>query len=334
MIIAAHNEAAGIRQKLEDTLQLCYPPERLQILVASDGSTDGTDDIVREFSDRGVELVAVPVRAGKTQAQNIAVQHAVHEILIFSDATTIYEPHALSYLAGNYANRRVGAVSGCYRYYDPTETSPTAGGTVAFWNFENWIKTMQSRVHTISGCCGCIYSVRRSLYTRLPSSIISDLVQPLQVLLQGFQVVFEDRAVAWEQTTTNSQDEFRMRVRVITRGMRGMLSVSSLLIPWNTPWISLQLWSHKVLRWFTPIFVLCIFLGSALLVDHRWGQMLFIAQSMFYLTAAFAAMVPALRRFPLLNLPLYFCAINAASIVSIFQLLEGRHFTVWEPVRR
>src|SRR5579859_8065270 len=104
MIIAAHNEAAGIRKKLEETLQLAYPPERLQILVASDGSTDGTEDIVREFLKRGVELVAVPVRAGKTQAQNIAVQHAVHEILVFSDATTVYHPHALSYLAGNYAN--------------------------------------------------------------------------------------------------------------------------------------------------------------------------------------------------------------------------------------
>jgi cellulose synthase/poly-beta-1,6-N-acetylglucosamine synthase-like glycosyltransferase len=334
MIIAAHNEAAGIRQKLEDTLRLCYPPERLQILVASDGSTDGTDDIVREFKGRGVELVSVPVRAGKTQAQNIAVQHAVHEILVFSDATTVYDPHALSYLAGNYANPRVGAVSGCYRYYDPTETSPTAGGTVAFWNFENWIKTMQSRVHTISGCCGCIYSVRQSLYTRLPSSIISDLVQPLQVLLQGFQVLFENRAVAWEQTTTNSQDEFRMRVRVITRGMRGLMSVPALLMPWTTPWIAFQLWSHKVLRWFTPIFVLCIFLGSALLIDHQWAQLLFITQSIFYLTAAFAAMVPAFRRSRLLNLPLYFCSINAASMVSLFQLLEGRHFTVWEPVRR
>ncbi len=334
LIIAAHNEAAGIRQKLEATLQLVYPKEKLQILVASDGSTDATDQIVREFSDDGVQLIAMPARAGKTQAQNIAVRYAKNEILVFSDATTLYDPHALQYLAGNYANPRIGAVSGRYQYYDPTQASPTAKGSVAFWGFENQIKAMQSRIATLSGCCGCIYSVRRSLYTPLAPQIISDLVQPLHVLLQGFRVLFEDRALAWEETTTSSQDEFRMRVRVITRGMRGLLSVPALLTPWVYPWVAVQLWSHKVLRWFTPFFLICIFLGSALLVDHRVMQPVFLAQAVFYLTAALVAMVPAPRRPALLNLPLYFCSINAACLISIFQLLEGRHFTVWQPVRR
>lgn len=334
LIIAAHNEATGIRQKLEDTLRLDYPADKLQILVASDGSTDKTDEIVREFAPFGVQLVSIPSRAGKTQAQNIAVQYATNEVLVFSDATTLYEPRALQFLAGNYANPRVGAVSGRYQYFDPTESSPTAGGSVAFWSFENWIKAMQSRISTLSGCCGCIYSVRRSLYTVLAPSVISDLVQPLHVLRQGFQVRFEDRALAWEETTTSSNDEFLMRVRVITRGMRGLLSVPTLLTPWESPWITLQLWSHKILRWFTPLFLLFVFLGSAVLIDHPEAQFIFLIQVFFYSAAILAALIPARSRPGFLNLPLYFCTMNAASLMSLIQLLEGRQFTLWQPVRR
>ncbi|MGI8770889.1 MAG: glycosyltransferase, partial [Acidobacteriaceae bacterium] len=193
LIISAHNEGAGIRKKLEDTLGLNYPREKLQILVVSDGSTDATDAIVSEFAGCGVELLRIPQRGGKTQAQNIAVTSARHEILVFSDATTLFHPLALQYLVGVYDDLRVGAASGRYQYFDPTRISPTAGGTIAFWNFENRIKQMQSRIFSITGCCGCIYSVRRSLYTDLPANIISDLVQPLHVLLQGFTVHFEAR---------------------------------------------------------------------------------------------------------------------------------------------
>jgi cellulose synthase/poly-beta-1,6-N-acetylglucosamine synthase-like glycosyltransferase len=333
-IISAHNEAAGIRKKLEETLALNYPSEKLQILVASDGSTDGTDAIVREFSSRSVELLQISRRGGKTQAQNIAVRSARHDILVFSDATTLFHPLALQYLAGAYEDLRLGAVSGRYQYYDPTSSSPTAAGTITFWSFENRIKQLQSRIFSITGCCGCIYSVRRSLYTELAPNVISDLVQPLHVLLQGFRVRFEDRALAWEETTTNAPDEFRMRVRVITRGMRGLLSVPSLLVPWRTPWIGMQLWSHKILRWMTPIFLICIFVGNLLLFAHPIFRYLLLLQLAFYVAAAVAAAFPSEGRPALLSFPLYLCTMNAASLVSLCQLLQGKQFSIWQPVRR
>jgi cellulose synthase/poly-beta-1,6-N-acetylglucosamine synthase-like glycosyltransferase len=334
LIISAQNEGACIRKKLEDTLGLNYPREKLQILVVSDGSTDSTDAIVSEFSTRGVELLRISQRGGKTQAQNIAVTSARHEILVFSDATTLFHPMALQYLVGAYNDLRVGAVSGRYQYFDPTHISPTAAGTIAFWNFENRIKQMQSTIFSITGCCGCIYSVRRSLYTKLPANIISDLVQPLHVLLQGFTVHFEARALAWEETTASAHEEFAMRVRVITRGMRGLLSIPRLLVPWRNPWIALQLWSHKVLRWMAPVFFLCVLAGNMLLFAHPVFRYLLLLQGMFYLAAVVAAAFPAERRPRLLSLPLYLCTMNAASLISFCQLLQGKSFATWQPVRR
>lgn len=333
LIIAAHNEGAHLRRKIEATLRLDYPRDRLEIIVASDGSTDGTDAIAREFAGEGVQLLRIPERGGKTNAQNHAALLARNEILVFSDATTLFHGEALRRLAGNYADLRVGAVSGRYQYFDATGSS-TAAGSICFWSFENRIKALQSRLGTLTGCSGCIYSVRRSLYTPLPAGIISDLVQPLHVLLQGFRVVFEPRALAWEESTPDAEDELRMRVRVITRGIRGLLSVPALLAPWRHPWVAFQLWSHKILRWCTPLFLLLIFAGNLLLVDRPVFQFTLMLQLGFYLSALALAALPERRRPRLLSLPLYLCTINAAGLISLFQLLQGRDFTAWQPSRR
>jgi cellulose synthase/poly-beta-1,6-N-acetylglucosamine synthase-like glycosyltransferase len=333
LIIAAHNEDAGIREKLEATLRLNYPRQNLQILVASDGSTDRTNEIVREFHARGVELLEINDRMGKTNAQNKAVLHARHPILVFSDATTRYDVDALQHLAGAYLDRRVGAVSGRYDYFDPTAGSPAGAGSAKFWNLENWIKRSQSRIHSLSGCCGCIYSVRRDLYTALPAGTISDLVQPLHVILQGHRVVFEEGAHAWEEATRTAGDEFRMRVRVATRGMMGLLSVPQLLLPWKYPWIAFQLWSHKISRWSIPLFLACLFWGSLLLAANPVFLTLLSIQVLFYGWALASTLIPAMRQSRLLSLPLYFCTLNTAFLLGIINVVRGRNFNVWQPVR-
>jgi len=333
LIIAAHNEEAGIREQLEAILRLEYPHDRLQILVASDGSTDRTNEIVREFHEHGVELLEVHNRMGKTNVQNQAVLHARHPILVFSDATTRYDADALQYLAGAYLDPTVGAVSGRYDYFDPTAGSPSGTGSAKFWNLENWIKRSQSRIHSLSGCCGCIYSVRRDLYTALSPETISDLVQPLHIILQGYRVAFEERAHAWEEATRTAGDEFRMRVRVATRGMIGLLSVPELLLPWKYPWIAFQLWSHKVSRWSIPLFLACLLFGSAFLASKPEFLMVLCIQVLFYGWALASLVVPVLRHSRLLSLPLYFCTINAAFLLGMFNAVRGRHFSVWQPVR-
>jgi cellulose synthase/poly-beta-1,6-N-acetylglucosamine synthase-like glycosyltransferase len=334
VIIAACNERENIRRKLEQTLALDYPPDRLEVLVVSDGSTDGTDAEVSRLTDPRVRLLRVPERGGKTNAQNVAVREARNEVLVFSDATTVYHPQSLRYLAGNYADRRVGAVSGRYQYFDPEGRSPTGLGSVAFWSYENLIKTAQSRIGTITGCCGCIYSVRRDLYTELAPDVISDLVQPLWVIKQGHRVVFEHRALAYEETTQSTAEEFAMRVRVTTRGMRGLLSVRDLLLPWRHPWVSFQLLSHKVLRWLVPLYLLGLLLGSAVLASVPFYRAAFVVQVAFYLAALVGAVVPLHHRFRPAALPLYFCTLNAAALLSLFELLRGRKYVAWQTVRR
>jgi len=333
ILIAASNEEAGIRRKLEHTLALDYPPDQFEVLVLSDGSTDRTDSIVEQFGDPRVRLVRIPERQGKTNAQNVGVLQARGEVLIFSDATTVYHPRALRYLVSNYQSPDVGAVSGRYQYFD-AQQSPTGLGTIAFWNYENNIKVWQSRIRTLSGCCGCIYSIRKNAYTELPPDVISDLVQPLWVIQKGRRVVFEDRALAYEETTESTAEEFSMRVRVITRGMRGLLSVPDLLKPWRYGWVSLQLYSHKVLRWLAPVFWLAFLASNAFLWNQPYYRVVLLLQIGFYLLALLQLVAPLHRRWKLLGVPLYFCTLNAAALFSTLELLRGKKYVAWQPVRR
>jgi cellulose synthase/poly-beta-1,6-N-acetylglucosamine synthase-like glycosyltransferase len=333
VLIAAYNEEEAIERKIQQTLELEYPHEKLEVLVLSDCSTDRTDEIVKAFPDGRVRLVRMPERRGKTFAQNVGVKEATGEVIIFSDATAIYHPKALLYLACNYQDASAGAVSGRYQYFDPGEQSPTGLGSVAFWNYENLIKKMQSSMRTITGCCGCIYSVRKEAYTELPADIISDLVQPLQAIRKGYRVVFEDRALAYEETTQSTSEEFSMRVRVVTRAMRGLLSVSDLLKPWKFAWPAFQLWSHKIMRWMVPLFLIVLLTANVALIDSPFYKFTLAVQLFFYAAALLNILLPLHRQWKPLGIPLFFCTLNAAALVSMFEICRGRKYVTWQTVR-
>jgi len=334
LLITAYNEKLDIARKLEESLKLDYPPQLLQIIVASDGSTDGTDDIVLGFASRGVKLVRVEGRLGKTGTQNEAVKHATGDIIVFSDATTTYDPQALRKLVRNYADPRVGAVSGRYEYRNPSG-APIGLGTVLFWKYENAIKSMQTRIWTITGCCGCIYSVRRSAYVPLPRDIISDLCQPLKILESGYRIAFEREAVAYEDALEESKREFSMRVRVISRGMHGLVFMRKLLNPFRTPFVAFQLISHKWLRWLVPLFAVVAFIANATLIGRPFYNITFALQVAFYGAALLAYLLEGRARFPkLLGVPLYFVTVNFASLVAMRRVFKGIRATTWETVRR
>jgi Glycosyltransferases, probably involved in cell wall biogenesis len=332
-LITVFNEEKSIGEKLESTLALDYPPEKLEILVASDASTDGTDEIVERYAPR-VRLARMPVRAGKTEAQNRAVAMAKGEIIVFSDGTTRYERSAVRAIVSNYADPSVGAVGGRFRYVDKDGTG-IGTGTKAFWDYESRIKSLQTRIGTITGCSGCIYSVRAAAYEPLPADIVSDLVEPLAVLKKGYRVVFEEGALAYEDTCKRRDDEFRMRVRVISRGMRGLVYMRALLNPFRHPLIAFQLISHKILRWFVPVLAIALYVVNGAIIDKSPFYFAFFAlQAGFYLLGAVGIFVESLpRRIKILSIPLYFCVINTACLVAMWRTLMRKKDITWETVR-
>jgi cellulose synthase/poly-beta-1,6-N-acetylglucosamine synthase-like glycosyltransferase len=333
LLICAHNEEQSIEAKLLNSLALDYPRTKLQIIVVSDGSTDATDELVQCFADRGVELIRINHQMGKTNAQNVAMAHAMGEIVIFSDATTLYEPDALRLLAGNFSNPAVGACSGRYVYVNAGGDASNSSGAKVFAGYDNTVRALQSQVWGITGCCGCIYSVRRSLYTPLEPHIISDLVQPLHVLKQGYRVTLEPGALAREVTASTSRQEFSMRVRVIARALAGLYSVRELLVPWRSPWIAFQLWSHKLLRWSVSLMLIGIAVSSAFLHQIPFFRVAVLLQLVFYSMALLGAFVPLPETLPILRLPLYFCTINAAALAGFMQFIRGNRYVSWRPVR-
>ncbi|MRR07988.1 MAG: glycosyltransferase family 2 protein, partial [Deltaproteobacteria bacterium] len=246
----------------------------------------------------------------------------------------VYEKDAIRKLVRNYNDPEVGAVSGRYEYVNPTG-APVGTGSILFWKYENFIKSMQTRIRTISGCCGCIYSVRKAAYVPLPGDIISDLVEPLMVIQRGYRVVFEQEAVAYEETTEKSHEEFRMRIRVITRAMRGILYARGLLNPFHFPFVAFQLFSHKVLRWLIPFFLIGLLVANAFLLHKQFYVVTFVLQAAFYLLAVVGLLADRVgKKFKPAAVPLYFCIVNTASLIAFFKTLAGQKMVTWETVRK
>jgi cellulose synthase/poly-beta-1,6-N-acetylglucosamine synthase-like glycosyltransferase len=334
LVIAAYNEERDIRRKLEECLAADYPAERLEIIVASDGSTDRTDDIVREFAPR-VRLLRVEGRGGKTIAQNAAVAQARGEILVFSDVTTVYRPSTIREMVENFADPAVGCVGGDLIYEnDPQYTS--AEGRALFWSYERQLRLWESQVHSIIGVAGCSYAMRRSLYVPLDRTVISDFVQPGGVTARGYRTVLEPRAYVFEPVESRElDDEIRRRARIITRGLRGAFTMSELLNPFRHPWLATVLWSHRVLRWLAPVFLLLLLAASLPLASRGPAfQLVLAAQLATYGSGAIAFALERVRvRLPGAFIPLYFCVVNLAPLLALAWLARGEKKVVWETAR-
>jgi len=335
LVICAYNEERDIRRKLEEALRTDYPADRLEIIVASDGSTDGTDDIVREFAPR-VRLLRVEGRGGKTIAQNHAVREARGDILVFSDVTTIYAPRTIRAMVENFADPTVGCVGGDLHYLRES-ANPSAEGRAMFWSYERQLRRWESQVHSIIGVAGCVYAMRKALYIELDPATISDFVQPGKVTARGWRTVLEPEAVAWEPVESRSmRDELFRRARVITRGLRGAFTMPELLNPFRHPWFATVLWSHRVLRWLVPVFLLVLF-GSNIPLAWTHGGVFALAllgQSALYGAGVLGALLERARiRVPGLVVPLYFCLVNLAPLIAIANLLRGERKVVWETGR-
>ncbi len=334
ILITAYNEEKAIRLKLENTLQIDYPTDKLEILVASDGSTDKTDEIVKEFSSQGVKLFRQDGRMGKTFTQNKAVEQASGEIILFSDATTNYEKDVLQVILPNLADETVGCVAGKLIYVDESQ-SGVGKGAKSYWNYETFLKESESRACSLIGASGCLYAVRKSAYQPMYAEACSDFLICTVVFRQGLRSVYEPNAVCTEETNRHTKKEFQMRVRVISQTFTDLWRNREMLNPFKSGFYAVQLISHKLLRYAVPLFLILIFLTSAIL-DFYSNIFIgfFTVQVLFYL-AAFAAWLFERRGKSLgvLAIPLYFVLANLASTIGFYKFLSGERYANWEPIR-
>jgi cellulose synthase/poly-beta-1,6-N-acetylglucosamine synthase-like glycosyltransferase len=334
LIIAARNEERDIAAKLGNALALDYPKDLLQIIVASDCSDDGTDEIVRGFADRGVILVRQRARDGKTCAQHRAALVSNGDILVFSDATTKLEPDTLRKLARAFADPSVGCVAGRL-VYRSGQSSAVGKGCRSYWDYERLLKSWESDAGSLVGVSGCLYAVRRSCYARLAGDMIDDFVIAIEMQLQGLRTVYEPEAVCSEIANLRGRDEFRMRVRVIEQTMNALQRYSRVLDARKHGMFMFQMFCHKTLRYAIPLLLVLAFIANSFALDAGpFYQYTLLAQILFYY-AAFIGWLGARWgvEFGPLALPYYFVLVNAAAVVAFMKFMRGETHVVWEPLR-
>ena len=335
VLITAFNEETAIREKLENTLRIEYPAEKLEVLVASDGSTDATDDIVREFEGRGVRLFRQEGRVGKTETQNNAVARASGDIVLFSDATTDYSADVLYRILPAFADPSVGCVAGRLVYVDRA-ASGVGSGAKRYWNYETFIKTAESSVCSLIGASGCLYAVRRDAYEPMYAEACSDFLICTDMYRKGLRSIFEPDAVCTEETNVRSDDEFRMRVRVISQTFTDLWRNRDMSNPLKSGFYAVELISHKWLRYAVPLMLAAIFAASAVLSYYLniFYDLVFALQVAFYAAALAGWLLERSgRHFTPLAIPFYFVLANLASVLAFIRFLRGDRVAAWEPIR-
>jgi cellulose synthase/poly-beta-1,6-N-acetylglucosamine synthase-like glycosyltransferase len=332
VLIPAYNEAHCIARTVENKLQQDYPADKLQIIVVSDASDDGTDDIVGQYRGRGVQLLRREGRQGKAAALNAAMRHARGEIVVFSDANAEFAVDAISRMVENFADPQVGYVTGALSLSHRTGNL-TGEGVSGYMKYENWLRAVESRAGSIIGVNGGVDSMRRDLYEDVPADQITDFVLPLRVIVAGRRVVYDERVRSFEEANDEMASEFRMRVRVALRGLRGLWYMRRVLNPFRYPLASFCVVSHKVLRYWTFLFLITALLAnSALALNAPFFRWLLWLQILVYAVAGLglsARWPNSLRRVS--GMPSYFLASNVAFAIATLRFLRGHAMATWRP---
>jgi cellulose synthase/poly-beta-1,6-N-acetylglucosamine synthase-like glycosyltransferase len=333
LLVAAYNEESVIEQRLQNALSLDYPREKLDIVVATDGCSDRTTEIVRRYAGRGVRLLEFPQRRGKATALNSAIPQLQGEVVILSDANTFTESRAARNLARWFRDSRITAVCGKLVLTDPENGRNVDG---LYWKYETLLKVCEGELGALLGANGGIYAIRKDRYVPIPQdTILDDLVIPLLSKLgHGGDIIYDSQAVAHEETAPNVGAEFHRRSRIGAGGFGSLRLLSGLLNPLRG-WVFFTFLSHKLLRWCCPFFLLGLLLANALLWELPFYRGLLTAQLAFYATAVAAAYVPGRSKpLRLLRLTTMFASMNGALLLGFTRWLLGTQRVTWKRTAR
>lgn len=336
MIIAAYNEEESIAEKLDNVLALDYPDGLLEIIVASDGSSDKTVEIAGRYANAGVSCLDLP-RRGKIFALIDAVEASSGEILVFSDANTMFEPRALETMVRNFADDEVGGVCGNQLHAKTAISDSSGHGEQAYWSYDKWLKILESRTGSIVSADGAIYAIRKKLFKAPESAAVTDdFAISTRVVEHGYRLVYEPEARAYEPPTGRAHKEFSRKVRIINRGLRSVMLQKKLLNPFRYGFYSLTLFSHKISRRLVPVFLVLLFISNFFLfTDHIVYFVALLLQAAFYAWAVISFLLrdKEIGQLKIFYLPFFFCMANLAALISLFNLVIGKRVERWNPQR-
>ncbi len=328
IIIPAYNEEKVLLAKIDNLRELDFPRERMQVIFVSDGSEDGTNQILQNLTEENYQCILLTERKGKANALNQAVAQASNEILVFCDAGTLFELDAIKKLVRHFSDPEVGAVCGAVRYEAGSDARQTEG---AYWKYESALRMMEARLGAILNASGCIYALRRECFSPIPqSTILEDFVIPMRARRLGFSVLYDPEAVAIEFPASTVSGEFTRRVRLAVGSFRALGDL--VRVPWRgfTPF---ALISHKLLRWLVPFFAITLLISNVFLMHSPSYRVALAAQVLFYCWAGLGFFFyQHMRRVRYGLVPYFLFAMHLAFIVGFFRCLVGADRAVWQKV--
>jgi cellulose synthase/poly-beta-1,6-N-acetylglucosamine synthase-like glycosyltransferase len=336
LVVAAYNEEQVIKAKIENCLLLNYPADLIKFVFITDGSDDNTTAILKEYP--GIIHLHQNERRGKLAAMNRAVQHVDTDIVIFSDANTMLNRDSIAKMVIHYSDAKVGGVSGEKRIMSDNDDA-IAKGEGLYWRYESWIKRLDSRLYTIVGAAGELFSVRKNLYTTLPENIIiEDFVQSLLICARGYVVRYEPGAFSLEKASASLDDERERKIRIAAGGFQAMAYLKKLLNVARFPVLSFQYISHRVLRWtLCPIALVLMLVSSTLLATAGWHLFLYISigYAIFCLAAAAGwLLVRKNIEARVFYIPFYFVFMNLCVFAGFGRILSRRQAAIWKKAER
>lgn len=332
LIVTVHNEEARIRDKIDNTLRIDYPRDLLEIIIASDCSTDGTDRIVGDYADRGVRLVRAEERKGKEYAQLCAIRAARGEILVFSDAATMIPEEALHILAGKFSDTRIGALSSEDRF---VSADGSVAGEGLYVRYEMWLRRLESDRSGLVGLSGSFFAARREVCADWDTLSPSDFNTALNCARQGLVAVTVPEVVGIYSDVKDPALEFHRKVRTVIRGITALVRHPEALNPFRLGMFSFQVWSHKIMRWGVPWFLLGLLVLTLLLQGQGLVYAVALAiQAVFYALATAGWVSARLRENKLVRIIFFFVQTNLALAQATLSFLAGKRMTTWTPSQR
>jgi cellulose synthase/poly-beta-1,6-N-acetylglucosamine synthase-like glycosyltransferase len=336
VVIAAYNEERFIAEKLQNSLALDYPAEKLSILVVTDGSSDQTMNIVNTF-DR-VQHFHEPERRGKIHAVDRIMKHIQTPLVVFTDANTLLNREALKNIVRHYQDEKVGGVAGEKRVISKEADSASGAGEGLYWKYESMLKKADSDLHTVVGAAGELFSIRTHLYqSPPPDTIIEDFYLSMKIVAQGYRFVYEPDAYAMEGPSATTEDEWKRKVRISAGGLQAIARLTNLLNPFRYGVTSFQYISHRVLRWtLAPLSLVVILISNAFLFSYGFFfELMLYAQLTFYLLAIIGHILRN-KKIPIKGffVPYYFTLMNLSVFFGLIRILKGRQSVVWEKAER